>query len=167
MVFDPRLVGLWRLPERQDEVLYEWTTSGRLFIHDIPTTYHIDPDGLTLHWVDEPPFERLDEPAGSLPGSWRRHHVEDDATETLTFNPDGSYLSTWDPGDNYWGLYEDLGNRLRTIEYRGQVITDAGRYRHVVGNDAYDYRYEVADADHFILHDDVNGLQYHYERSSP
>jgi hypothetical protein len=165
MAFDPRLIGLWSLPERQDDVVYEWTASGRLFIHDIPTPYLIGADGMTLDWVDAPPFERIGEPAGGLAGIWRRYHAEDDVTETLTFNPDGSYLAAWDQGDNYWGMYEDLGSELRTIEYRGQVTTEADRYRHVIGSDAYDYRYDVQDVDHFTIHDDINGLQYRYRRS--
>jgi hypothetical protein len=165
MAFDPRLIGLWVLPERRDDVLYEWTPSGRLFIHDIPTPYRIGPDGLTLEWVDAPAFERVGEPARGLVGGWRRYHAEDDVTETLTFSSDGSYLSAWEPGDNYWGMYEDQGSTLRTIEYRGQVTTEAGRYHHVVDSDAYDYRYDVQDDDSFTIYDDVNKLQYRYRRS--
>jgi hypothetical protein len=167
MAFDQRLIGLWVLPERQDDVVYELTASGRLFIHDIPSPYQVAADGKRLNWVDAPAFDRVGEPATGLEGSWQRHHDQDDVTETVTFNADGSYLSAWDPGDNYWGMYEDLGDTLRTIEYRGQVSTDEGRYRHVVSSDSYLYRYVVHDENSFTLFDDENGLDYRYQRAVP
>lgn len=167
MAFDQRLIGLWTLPERQDEVVYELTASGRLFIHDIPTPYQVAADGMSLNWVDAPAFDRVGEPATGLTGSWTRRHEEDDVIETVTFNADGSYLSAWDPGDNYWGMYEDLGGTLRTIEYRGQVSTDGDRYRHVVGSDSLEYRYALLDENSFTLFDDANDLDYRYRRFIP
>lgn len=166
MAFDIRLSGLWVLPERQDDLVYELSPSGRLFIHGTPIPYRVAADGMSLEWVDPPPFERIGDPATSIVGSWRRHYPADNDTETMTYDADGSYLITWDAGDNYWGLYEDLGNALRTVEFRGTVSTEADRYRHRFGTETFDYRYAVQGDGSFIVYDDANGLQFHYRRSA-
>ena len=155
MALDARLVDLWDREDQTCKTFFEITPAGKYYVYDQFYDYSINQDctELTIRYPNETAvFTRVGSPVQSLAGQWVRVHdnQEKGTTETWNFNGDGTYQGHWDQSIWFSGLYEDTGAQLRTIEFRGDVITQDNIWRHVIWGNAYEYRYEFTESENVV-----------------
>jgi hypothetical protein len=152
MALDSRLIDLWDRIDVVEKTYYEITPSGKYFVFDQLYSYEVSTDGmiLTINFPGETAvFNRVGDPATSLLGEWSRTYTrtKKDETETWIYKSDGTYVGHWDSIDWFNGFYEDTGDQLRTVAFRGNVTTESNIWHHDYDGNSYEYRYEFNDGD--------------------